>query len=60
MTNKCDPDDYEAGSFATLQIITGVRKTMLILNRHGNFAPTLFWWLSTLIINIGNSFQADF
>jgi hypothetical protein len=42
MTNKCDPDDYEAGSFATLQIITGVRKTMLILNRQGNFAPTLF------------------
>jgi hypothetical protein len=33
MTIKCDPDDYEAGSFATLQIITGVGKTMLILNR---------------------------
>ena len=24
MRIKCDPDDYEAGSFVTLQIITGV------------------------------------
>jgi hypothetical protein len=42
MRIKCDPDHYEVGSFVTLQLITGVKKTMLILNRQGNFAPTLF------------------